>query len=119
MGEITTNMSIRRLGEHDGAALARLAGLDSKKVPEAPILGVEVEGRLLAAISLPSGETVADPFSRTDELRSLLKLRASQLRRRERGERRVLRFPTRSRAALAGSPPGAGGRLLTLPPRAH
>ena len=36
----------------------------------------------MAAISLASGETIADPFSRTAELRSMLELRAGQLHRR-------------------------------------
>ena len=39
------------------------------------MLGAEVEGRLLAAISLADGAVVADPFSPTGELADLLELR--------------------------------------------
>jgi hypothetical protein len=58
---------------------------------------------------------LADPFSRTGELRTLLELRRAQLRRRSRPRRLpALRLRGRPRAALAASPPGAGGRLLQL-----
>jgi hypothetical protein len=108
-------ITIRRLDESDSAALSRLAQLDSGSVPEGAVLGAEVEGRLLAAVSLADGASVADPFSRTTELRAMIELRAAQLRRRE-APRHGLRSESagRSRGALAGSVPGAGGRLLTL-----
>ena len=116
----TGSVTIRRLEERDAPALARLAGLDSEGALELPALGAEVEGNLLAAISLVDGRTVSDPFSRTAELRSLLELRARQIRGRSPrppggGRREASRPP--ARAALGGSPPGAGGRLLTLLPR--
>jgi hypothetical protein len=104
----TDGISIRRLGGDDAREVERLAQLDSRRPPEGALLGVEIEGRLLAAISLTTGESVADPFSRTGELRALLELRAAQLRRRENHRGRSLRLPRpKSRAALAGSPPGA------------
>src|SRR3954451_1829225 len=84
-------ISIRRLGDNDLAAVERLAQLDSRRPPEGALLGVEIDGRLLAAISLTTGESTADPFSRTGELRALLELRAAQLRRRENGRRRLPR----------------------------
>jgi hypothetical protein len=101
-------INIRRLGPDDLGELDRLAQLDSRPRPEGELLGVEIEGRLLAAISLATGDSIADPFSRTGELRALLELRAAQLRRRENGRRRELRLHrTGARAMLAGSPPGA------------
>ncbi len=105
---------IRHLDGDDLAAAKRLAQLDSTPLPEGDLLGALVEGRLLAAISLTSGESIADPFSRTAELRALLELRAAQLRRRVNGHRRVRRdLPRpRPRAALAGSPPGAERWLI-------
>lgn len=114
----TGSVTIRRLVESDASALAKLSELDSEARIEAPVLGVEVEGKLLAAISLVDGRSVSDPFSRTAELRSLLELRARQVHGRgpARGRRIALRR-SRARAALAGSPPGAGGRLLALHPR--
>ena len=116
---ITGAVTIRRLdGAEDALALERLAGLDSGEPIVGPALGVEVEGRLLAAISLEDRHVLSDPFSHTAELRSLLELRAAQVEQRTTtpGRRRfVIRTP--SRAGLASSPPGAGGRLLTLLPR--
>ncbi len=100
-------ISIRRLGDEDLAAVERLAQLESRRPPEGTLLGVEIEGRLLAALSLASGESIADPFSRSAELRALLELRAAQLRRRENGRRRLPRYlpKPKTRAALAGGPP--------------
>ena len=97
----TDGISIRRLGADDLPEVERLAQLDSRRPPEGALLGVEIEGRLLAAISLATGESIADPFSRTGELRALLELRAAQLRRRE-NRRRRLRPP-----APAQGPGGA------------
>ena len=114
MNDQISSLTIRRLDvEADAAALARLAQLDSAEIPAHPALGIEVEGRLLAAVSLVDGASLADPFSRTTELRALLELRAAQLRRRATG-RVGVRGARRPTAALPGSVPGAGGRLLTL-----
>lgn len=110
----TAEMMIRRLDDGDRPAVELLAARDSRPLPAGPLLGVEVSGTLLAATSLATGETVADPFVRSGEARAMLELRAAQLRRpngRWRGLGLRLR---RSRASLASSPPGAGGRLLTL-----
>jgi hypothetical protein len=105
---------LRRLDGLDQAAVTRLAQLDSSPPPEGTLLGAEIEGRLLAAISLTTGESIADPFSRTGELRALLELRDAQLRRRVNGHRRLrpeVPHP-KPRAALAGSPPGAERWLI-------
>jgi hypothetical protein len=72
-------VTIRRAGVDDEAALRRLADLDSTRVPDGPILMAELDGRAVAAISILSGESFADPFTPTLELRRLLELRASQL----------------------------------------
>jgi hypothetical protein len=105
---------IRPLHGDDLTAAQRLAQLDSSPLPEGDLLGALVEGRLLAAISVASGESIADPFSRTADLRALLELRAAQLRRRVNGRRRLRRRLPRPkpRAALAGSPPGAERWLM-------
>jgi len=102
-------ITIRRLGRGDLPAAERLAQLDSRGPLEGALLGAEIDGRLVAAISLTTGESMADPFSRTGELRALLELRAAQLRRRENGHRRLRRHLTqpKARAALADGPPGA------------
>jgi hypothetical protein len=110
------NVTIRRLSGQDNGRIRHLAQLEGRQEPEGPWLGVEIEGQVLAATSLTTGETISDPFSRTAELRAMLELRAAQLRRRSNGGRRLrLRRPREARAALPSSPPGGGGRLLTLP----
>ena len=96
----TDGISIRRLGGGDRADLERLAQLDSRAAPEGALLGLAVEGRLVAAISVATGESIADPFSRTRELRALLELRADQLRRRENDQRRHFRPQWASRGAI-------------------
>ena len=112
-------VSLRWTDVDEAGALAAVAARDSRQLPAGPWLVAEVEDQPLAALSLATGEVIADPFSRTTELRSLLELRAMQLRSRVRARRRERDGGrhVRSRAALAASPPGAGGRLLTLAPR--
>jgi hypothetical protein len=115
-----TEVRIRRLDDSDAAAVYRLVQLDSADAPEGPLLGAEVEGRLVAVASIEGGEVVADPFSRTNELRALLELRAAQLRGREPRERRRfggLFAGRQERAAVptAPTPPGAGGSLVSQP----
>jgi hypothetical protein len=117
--ETFAGVTIRRLGQADFAAVRNLAELDSAPDLTGELLGAEVEGHLLAAISLADGSTVADPFSHSGELRDLLELRAAQLRYREGTRVRFRKARKRSRAALAGSPPGAGGRLISLPIRPY
>jgi hypothetical protein len=114
--EHIATVSIRRLTEDDGDAMARLAELDTHELPGEPFLGAEVEGHLVAAVSLADGRVLSDPFTRTSEIQALLELRAAQLRRRQRRSRgfRLLARP-RPPGSLASSPPGAAGRLLTLP----
>ena len=117
--QINTAMTIRRVDrtDADAAQLAELAERDTRQVPGGPVLGAEVDGRLVAAISLTTGELIADPFRPTSELQALLRLRASQLRparRRQRGARLIGRG--RHRPAVGGSPVG---QIISLPRRAH
>lgn len=118
----TTDVTIRRLAGEDLAAVTRLAQRDSAREPTGPLLGVESDGRLLAASSIASGEVIADPFVHTAEIVELLRLRARQAggdpRRRSRWLLSLLRArPRRDRAATAPSPPGAGGWLLSTTQR--
>ena len=111
-------VTIRKARSDDAAALAVLAERDSGRTLDGDVVVAEVEGAILAAISLENGMVLADPFSRTRELRNLLELRRAQLQRRSRPSRLpALIRRGRPRAALAGSPPGAGGRLLQLESR--
>ncbi|HKH15790.1 MAG TPA: hypothetical protein VKA47_14170 [Solirubrobacterales bacterium] len=73
-------VTIRQAGADDETALRRLAALDSTRVPDGPVLMAEIDGQPVAAISVLSGESFADPFVPTLELRRLLELRESQFR---------------------------------------
>jgi hypothetical protein len=73
----TGPLTLRIAGNGDGAALRRLAELDSRPLPPGPHLVAEREGRIDAALSLSCGEAVADPFRRTAELCELLRHHAA------------------------------------------
>lgn len=114
-------IALRSLGEADRAEVDRLAALDSSApLRGTRLIGAEMDGRLIAAISVVDGATVADPFAPTAPAVELLRLRAAQLgaaNARRPGRMRRLRDALgrgHARAGLAGSPPGAGGRLLQL-----
>jgi hypothetical protein len=53
---------IREAQAADDAALRRLAALDSSRVPAGRILVADVDGELVAAVSLAGGPAIADPF---------------------------------------------------------
>ena len=71
------NLTIRFATAADD--LDRLAQLDSSRVPAAPQLVAEADGRVIAAVSTRDGRAVADPFIRSTEAVSLLRRRARQL----------------------------------------
>jgi hypothetical protein len=109
--------TVRALHQGDADELARLAGRDSAAMPEGDALGAEINGELVAAISLVDGAIVADPFRPTSSAIELLRLRANQLgvtgKRRRLPRLRRRHATPRARGALAGSPPG-GSHLLEL-----
>jgi len=72
-------IAIRWAEAEDEAALRRLAALSSRRLPRGPFLLAEADGEPLAALSVASGETVADPFVATFDLVALLELRAQHL----------------------------------------
>ena len=99
-------LTIRRLDAADRDAVDELAGRDSRPALEGSLLGAEVAGRLVAAVSISTGESVADPFTRTAEVRSLLEAHAEQLRdRRIPARRRGLRYGLRPRLSAARAEP--------------
>jgi hypothetical protein len=117
----TDRIALRVLDATDRAEADRLADLDSAAaLGGGLVIGAEMDGRLLAAISVADGAVVADPFTRSAAAVELLRLRARQLGtpepKRPSRLRRLLGAlgSGHARAGLAGSPPGAGGRLLEL-----
>jgi hypothetical protein len=97
-------IEIRLLVPTDGASLARLAELDTRETPPSPVLGGIVGGRLVAARSLATGESVADPFLRTSDIQTLLAQRARQLRGPGRGRRLMRGLRDRLRRGVAAEP---------------
>lgn len=77
---VSGSVAVRRAVSADVPGLERLAALDSRRVPPQPVLVAEVDGQLEAALSLATGEAIANPFAPTLELVRLLELRARQLR---------------------------------------
>jgi hypothetical protein len=75
-----TPVIVRLAVPADLGALERLGALDSRALPAGPHLVAEREGRIDAALSLSTGEVVADPFRRTDELCELLRCHAAGAR---------------------------------------
>ena len=113
-------ITIRAAHGGDGAAVARLAALDSAEIPGGKLLLAEAGGELRAALSLHDGAVVADPFRRTADLVRLLRLRADLLAETAAGRpaagrgawRRRLRLRRRRRLApgLARTSAGLPGR---------
>jgi hypothetical protein len=69
-----------RLGcPSDDLQLRRLAMLDSSRSLRQPILIAELDGAVVAALSLSTGAGVADPSQRSAGLVELLRVRACQL----------------------------------------
>ncbi|HEX8100984.1 MAG TPA: hypothetical protein VF533_00085 [Solirubrobacteraceae bacterium] len=84
------SLVIRSARGSDGAALDRLAALDSAPAIDGPALIAEMNGRVVAAVA-ESGARVADPFERTAGLLEMLELRAAQSRAERRSPRRSRR----------------------------
>jgi hypothetical protein len=79
MPTITTAPSvlIRAARGSDGPALRRLAILDSSVVPAGELLVAEAaDGSMIAARSLGTGESIADPFRPSADVLALLAVRA-------------------------------------------
>lgn len=78
----TIALRLCRVG--DDSALARLAALEERPVPEGQLVVAELNGRIVAALPLDGSPPLRDPFVRTAHLQRLLELRAAQLMCRER-----------------------------------
>jgi hypothetical protein len=94
---VAADVSIRLAEARDAAALQKVAERDSSVVPRGSLLVAEVAGEVHAALSLDTGESVADPFRPTAELVELLRVRARQAPGNRRGTRgRVGKLALRS-----------------------
>jgi len=72
------SLALRVAAPADARAISRLAALDSAAVPAAPLLVAERDGAVVAAISLPAGDVIADPFAPTADIVDLLRVRRGQ-----------------------------------------
>jgi hypothetical protein len=79
---------IRPARATDEGAVRRVAQRDSRAVPDGDLLIAVVDGEVQAAIALDSGDVIADPFRRTEELVRMLALASISRRRRDRRRRR-------------------------------
>jgi hypothetical protein len=61
----TASLTIRHAIAADEADLTRLAALDSSRVPSGELLVAELDGHLVAALSVDTGAAIADPFEYT------------------------------------------------------
>jgi hypothetical protein len=82
-------IAIRPAEATDVRALVRLAELDTRPLPAGRVLVAAVAGQIRAALSVDTGELIADPFAATAQLEALLRLRAEQVDRTA-GRRGVL-----------------------------
>jgi hypothetical protein len=76
--------------------------MDSAMVPAGELTVAEAGGELIAALAMPSGDRIADPFHRTADAVALLELHAARRRsahRRGLADRLGLRLAPRARAA--------------------
>lgn len=70
-------LKLRKATFADAADLHRLARLDSRPSPPSGPLVVAVEdGAMVAAVSVSTGEAIADPFRATAAIVALLRLKA-------------------------------------------
>jgi hypothetical protein len=87
MSNNQSHITIRSGTAADGVALERLAQLDSGRVPADPVLLAEVDGEVVAAISVASGAAIADPFRPTAGHVETLRLQAGFETATDRGHR--------------------------------
>lgn len=76
----THDLIIRIAISTDAEMLERLALLDDQRPLTGDVLVAEIDGTILAARSVNTGRTIADPFHRTANLVALLDVRAGILR---------------------------------------
>jgi len=74
-----TPITLRLACPDDAAAVARLAALDSRRVPTGQLLLAEIDGEPWAAIALATRLVIADPFRPTAALVDLLRRRRAHM----------------------------------------
>ena len=83
---MNASLTLRLATAADAELVRRVAALDGAWPPRDALVA-ELEGDILAAISIPDGRVVADPFQQTEHAVSLLRLRREQILRARRFSR--------------------------------
>jgi hypothetical protein len=92
---LARELLIRLAGRGDDFMLEQLAVLDSQAPLDGDVLIAEVDGVVVAALSLQDGRLIADPFAPTAAVGDHLRLRAASIQSRHRRSsaiRRLLRL---------------------------
>jgi hypothetical protein len=76
----TAALTIRHATASDEAGLTLLAALDSSRVPSGELLVAELDGRLVAALSVDTGAAIADPFEHTAAIVDSMRAQARESR---------------------------------------
>ena len=76
----TASLTIRHANAADEADLARLAALDSSRVPSGELLVAQLDGNLVAALSVDTGAAIADPFEHTAAIVDSMRVQARESR---------------------------------------
>ena len=97
----THDLIIRIARDADTEMLEQLARLDDQRPLAGDVLVAEIDGTILAARSMTTGRTIADPFHRTANLVALLDVRAELLRGSSSQMVRGPSFMDRARHAIA------------------
>ena len=74
-----SHVTIRELARNDSSSLRELTERDTARSLRGEVVGAERDGRLMAAISLSSGDVVADPFPPPADLVTVRRVRAGQI----------------------------------------
>ena len=77
----SAQLVLRHATTADIAALTRLAALDSSRVPSGELLVAELDGKLVAALSVDTGAVIADPFEYTASIIESLRAQADERER--------------------------------------
>jgi hypothetical protein len=75
----SASIVIRLAGEQDTATLRELAELDEAPMPAGQLLLAVVGGEVISALSLEDGSVIANPFVRSADAVTLLRVRAEHL----------------------------------------
>jgi hypothetical protein len=94
----STVIAFRSATADDDRVLRELSELDSARPVQRPAVLAVVDGQPVAAVSLSDGRIVADPFTRTEDVVTMLRARVAALAA-DRARRRRLPYVPRLRAA--------------------